>query len=53
MNQTWQNDKKPNVGPYFGPFGPNLVPQRCFTGFTFTCSWTLFEAIILCNLKES
>ena len=26
MNQTWKNDKKPNMGPDFGPFGPNLDP---------------------------
>ena len=24
MNQTWKNDKKPNFGPDFGTFGPNL-----------------------------
>ena len=24
MNQTWENAKKPNFGPDFGPFGPNL-----------------------------
>ena len=24
MNQTWQNGKKPNFGPDFGLFGPNL-----------------------------
>ena len=24
MNQTWKNDKKPNIGPDFGPFVSNL-----------------------------
>ena len=27
MNQIWKNDKEPNVGPDFDPFGPNLGPQ--------------------------
>ena len=27
MIQTSKNDKKPNFGPDFGPFNPNLGPQ--------------------------
>ena len=53
MNQTWKKDKKPNFGPDFGLFDPNLGPQTFFAGFTSTSSWTLFQAIILCNLKEN
>ena len=33
INQTWKNDKKPNFGPDFGLFGPNLGFQGFFTGF--------------------
>ena len=36
MKQTWKNDRKPNFGPDFVPFDPNLVPQRFFGGFTST-----------------
>ena len=53
MNQTWKKDKKPNFGPDFGLFDLNLGPQTFFAGFTSTSSWTLFQAIILCNLKEN
>ena len=53
MNQTWENGKNPNFGPDFGLFGPNLGPPNLFVGFTSTSSYTLFQAIILCNLKEN
>ena len=30
INQTWENDKKLNFRPDFGPFGPNLgAPKFC------------------------
>ena len=32
INQTWKDDKKPNLGP---DFGPNLVPQIFFVVFFF------------------
>ena len=35
-NQTWQNDKKTNFGPHFGPSGPNLGPKNFFLSFTTT-----------------
>ena len=38
MNQTWENDKKPNFGPDFGLFGTNLGPQNFFTSFTYSKS---------------
>ena len=33
MNQAWENGEKPNFGPDFGPFGPNLGPKNIFRGF--------------------
>ena len=44
--------RKPNFAPNFVPFDPNLGPQF-FAGFTSISSYTLFQAIILCNLKET
>ena len=52
MNQTWKNDKKPNLGEDFGSFDPNFGPQKCFAGFTSSNSKKLFQAIILCNLNK-
>ena len=34
MNQTWENDENPNLGPDFGLFGPHL--QTFFCGFYFS-----------------
>ena len=51
MNPTWKNGKNLVFGPDFGLFGPNLGP-KIFLGFTFISSYTLFQAIILCSLKE-
>ena len=51
MNQTCENAKKPNFGPDFDPFHPNLGPKLFFVSFTSTSSYKLFQAIILCNLK--
>ena len=36
MHQTWENDPKPNFGPNFGLFDPNLDPQIFLRGFTTT-----------------
>ena len=30
MNEAWENDKKPNFGPDFGPFAPKLSSQNFF-----------------------
>ena len=30
MNEVWENDKKPNFGPDFGPFAPKL-PAKIFS----------------------
>ena len=40
MNQTRENGKKPNFGPNFGPFGPNLnsTQKNIFMSFTSTSS---------------
>ena len=37
MTQTWENGKKPNFGPDFGPFDPNLIIplKKFFRGFYF------------------
>ena len=48
-----KKDRKPNFGPDFGLFGPDLGPQFLYLSFTSTSSKTLFQAIILCNLKEN
>ena len=53
MKQIGQNDKKPNFRSNFGPFGSNLGLQTFSAGFTSTSSYTLFQAIILCNLKQN
>ena len=30
MIEAWENDKKPNFGPDFGPFAPKLSSQNFF-----------------------
>ena len=35
-NQIWENGKKPNCGPDFHLFGPNLGPKIFFVSFTST-----------------
>ena len=56
MNQTWEYGKKPNFGPNFGLFDPNLGRFFFFffffATFTFNISYTLLQAIILYNLKN-
>ena len=42
INQTWENGKKPNFGPNFGLFDPNLDPWNFFAAFTSTSSCTIF-----------
>ena len=36
LTELDKNDKKPNFGPDFRLFGPNLGPQAYFAGFTST-----------------
>ena len=31
MHQTWDNGKKPNFGPDFGRFKPDLDPKKVFS----------------------
>ena len=33
MNQTWENGKKTNFVPGFGPFWSEVGPQKFFRGF--------------------
>ena len=47
MMQAWENDQNSNFRPSFGP--PKIFPM----GFTSTGSFTMFQAIILCNFKEN
>ena len=44
--------KKSNFVPDFGAFDPNLG-LYFFEDFTSTCSPTLFQATIICNLNEN
>ena len=53
MNQTWENGKKSNFWPNFGPFRPNLSQPIFFMSFTSDGSKTLLETIVLGNLKEN
>ena len=53
MNQIWENGEKTNFGYNFGPSGSNVDPQFFCIEFTSTSSWTLFQAIILCNFTEN
>ena len=63
MNQTWKNDKEINFVPDFGLFGQNPPPPPNFPlfffflwgggGVTSTSNQVLFQALILCNLKEN
>ena len=47
INQTWENYEKANFGADFDRLGPDLGKNF------FTSHKTLFEAIILWNLKEN
>ena len=51
MNQTWENSKKPNFGPNFGPFRPQIF-LFC-VDFISISGKTLFQVVILCNLNEN
>ena len=44
MNQTRENGEKPNFGPDFGPFSPNLISQFFFVIFTSTKCQRLSQA---------
>ena len=50
MNQTLENGKKTN---FRSDFGPNLVPQIFIVGLTSTRYYTLFQAIIVCNIRHN
>ena len=53
MNRTWENGKKPNLGPDFCLSGPKLGPKFFFEGFTSTrycCKLSLYP--ILRKLNE-
>ena len=49
--EKWQ--KNLILGLILVHFGPNLVPQFFFRGFTSTGCYTLLQAIIVCNFKEN
>ena len=50
MIQTREYGEKPHFGPDLGSLDPNSGP---LTFFYKSSTWTLFQAIILCNLKEN
>ena len=52
MNQTWQNAEKPNFLPHFGPFSPNMAPQKFLVGFISIRFQKLSQAITVCNFSE-
>ena len=47
----WQ--KKPNFRSYFGSIGPSLSLKIFLQVFTSNRCYTLLQAIIVCNFKES
>ena len=51
MNQIWKNDKKPNSGPILAHLTQIFSPGRILLVAILVAS--LFQAIILCNLKEN
>ena len=53
LNQISEDGKKANFRPDFGLFDPNLGCQIFFVDFTSASIYILFQAIILCNLKEN
>ena len=53
MNQTLENDKKPNFGLHFGPNLVLIFFFFFFFDFTSTRCYTLLEAIIVCTFKEN
>ena len=53
MGHASENGIKLNIGPDFQPFGRNVHPEFVFVSFLSTSSKTLFQAIILWNLKET
>ena len=53
MNQTLENDKKPNFGLHFGPNLVLIFFLFFFFDFTSTTCYTLLEAISVCTFKEN
>ena len=44
-NQTAENGEKPNFGPDFDPFGPNVRFPNCSVEFSSASGQTLFHAV--------
>ena len=54
MNQTLDNDKKPNFESDFGPLWPKFGPKIFFfVGFISARCYTLLQAVTVCNFKEN
>ena len=55
MNETWENGTKKlqNLGLILTCLAQIWASKIFLAGFTSTSSQTLFQAIILCNLKEN
>ena len=53
MIETWQNGKSLISGPILARLWHIWGPEILFVSFTSTSSYTLFQAIILCNFIEN
>ena len=51
--QTSEIGEKPNFGQNFGVSGPNSGPQTFYASYNSTNIETLFQTIMLDNLKEN
>ena len=45
MSHTWENDEKPNFGPNFNPFGPNLGSPISIEFFLRVVVWHYFQLL--------